>query len=69
MGFKETRTYLEKCISRTALAALSAPPPGVINCVCVCKKMPESFWLDFRKLRIFLDTLFKRSFYEPLEYS
>jgi hypothetical protein len=36
MGFKETRTYLEKCISRTVLAALSAPPPGVINCVCVC---------------------------------
>ena len=29
-------TYLEKCISRTALVALSASPPGVINCVCVC---------------------------------
>jgi hypothetical protein len=36
MGFKETRTYLEKCISRSVIVALSAPPPGVINCVCVC---------------------------------
>ena len=36
MGFKETRAYLEKCISKSALAALSALPPGVINCVCVC---------------------------------
>ena len=36
MGFKETMTYFEKCIIRTALVALSAPPPGVINCVCVC---------------------------------
>lgn len=35
MGFKETRTYFETCISRLALAALSALPPGVINCVCV----------------------------------
>ncbi len=36
MGFKETRAFLKKCISRLALAALSALPPGVINCVCVC---------------------------------
>ena len=36
MGFKETMTCLEKCITRIALVALSAPPPGVINCVCVC---------------------------------
>jgi pectin methylesterase-like acyl-CoA thioesterase len=38
MGFKETRTYLEKCISRTAFPALSAPPPGVINCFHLDRK-------------------------------
>lgn len=36
MGFKETRAYFKKYISRSALVALSALPPGVINCVCVC---------------------------------
>jgi hypothetical protein len=36
MGLKETRTMFEKCISRLEIVALSAQPPGVINCVCVC---------------------------------
>jgi hypothetical protein len=45
MGSKETRIILEKCISRSVIVALSAQPPGVINCVCVyiyiiCDKLP-----------------------------
>lgn len=51
MGFKETRAYLEKCISRTALAALSALPPGVINCVCVCVCVYST--LHSKKIRLF----------------
>ena len=34
---------MEKCINRLALVALSALPPGVINCVCVYIQYCMSF--------------------------